>query len=166
MKRPWIILGLGLLAAVTAYSVSYWTQSGAWPSKPSGQPAELSWLQKEFQLSQSEYSRIVQLHEAYLPRCAVNCQKIEAINQKLTQLLVRTNRVTPDIEQALREAARIRADCQIMMLKHFYEVSQAMPAAQGKRYLEWMHAQTLLPPYPHPAEHHSSATPAHESSGH
>ena len=166
MKRPWIILWAGLLVAVTAYSIGYWTQSGMWPSHTSGQPAELSWLQKEFQLTDQEFARIAQLHQAYLPKCMENCQKIEAANQRLTQLLSTNHQVTPAIEQALAEAARIRVDCQIMMLKHFYEVSRAMPVAQGKRYLEWMQAQTLLPTYGHSPSQALSTAPTHESTGH
>jgi hypothetical protein len=38
----------------------------------------------------------------------------------------------------------MRADCQAEMLKHFFEVSRAMPADQGKRYLAWVQAQTCL----------------------
>jgi hypothetical protein len=29
------------------------------------------------------------------------------------------------------------------MLEHFYAVSRAMPAEEGRRYLEWIQAQTL-----------------------
>lgn len=166
MKRPRIILCVGLLMAITAYSVGYWAQSGGFQTISTGQPAELGWLQKEFRLNDQEFSRIVQLHEAYLPQCAANCQKIEAVNQRLTQLLFAHRQVTPEIEQALAEAARIRVECQVMMLKHFFAVSHAMPAAQGKRYLEWMQAQTLLPTYRHTVEHHAVPSPAHEHAGH
>ena len=52
--------------------------------------------------------------------------------------------MTPQIESLLNESAQLRAECQAKMLQHFYEVSRAMPPAQGKRYLAWVHQQTIL----------------------
>jgi len=87
------------------------------------------------------------LHQGYLPHCRAMCAQVEAINQRLQTLLVATNHVTPEIEQALAEAAQTRAKCQVMMFNHFYEVSRAMPAEQGRRYLDWVQRHTLLPTY-------------------
>jgi len=44
-----------------------------------------------------------------------------------------TNTLTPQIETALREAAQIRSECQQAMLRHFYEVSRAMPPDSSSR---------------------------------
>jgi hypothetical protein len=93
------------------------------------------------------------------------CRQIDTVNHRLKQLLSATNRVTPEIEQALTQAAQIRAQCQVMMLNHFYEVSQAMPAEQGRRYLEWMQALTLTPTY-HASETNSAPATAHEQHRH
>jgi hypothetical protein len=41
------------------------------------------------------------------------------------------------------------------MLKHFLDVSRAMPPEQGRRYLSWILDQTLLP------EHRMAGGPAH-----
>ncbi|MBI3878733.1 MAG: hypothetical protein HY301_01540 [Verrucomicrobia bacterium] len=53
-------------------------------------------------------------------------------------------RVTPEIEQAIAAAAKLRGECQRDMLQHFFEVSQTMPAAQGRRYLDWVQRRTFL----------------------
>src|ERR1039458_7466301 len=45
--------------------------------------------------------------------------------------------------QKLAEVAALRAKCQANMLEHFYEVSQAMPPEQGRRYLAEMQCLTL-----------------------
>jgi hypothetical protein len=165
MKRVWLILGLGVMAAVLAYGVSYYARRAAGGAIPAGRPAELAWLKREFRLSDAEFTRIAELHGAYLPRCMEMCRRIEAINQRLRGLLAVTNRVTPEIEQALAEAARVRVDCQTAMLNHFYEVSRSMPPAQGQRYLEWMQSQTLLPTY-HTAEELAGAAVSHAGHGH
>jgi hypothetical protein len=61
----------------------------------------------------------------------------------LRALLAGTNTVTPEIEKKLAEIAQLRAQCQKNMLEHFYEVSRAMPAEEGRRYLDWIQDQTL-----------------------
>ena len=55
-----------------------------------------------------------------------------------------TTQMTPAIEKLLADRARMRADCQTDMLKHFFEVSRTMPPEQGKRYLACVHKQTCL----------------------
>jgi hypothetical protein len=48
------------------------------------------------------------------------------------------------IEQVVAERARLRADCEMEMLKHFLEVSRTMPREQGRRYLSWVQQQSSL----------------------
>jgi hypothetical protein len=105
---------------------------------------ELAWLKHEFNLSDSQFARISQLHEGYLPRCKERCRQIEDLNNKLMKAIGATTQITPEIERLLADRARMRADCQAEMLKHFFEVSRTMPAEQGKRYLAWVQAQTCL----------------------
>jgi len=63
----------------------------------------------------------------------------------LKELLASTNTVTPEIDQLLSEAAKLRAECHKQMLQHFYEVSRTMPPEQGRRYLAWVQERTILP---------------------
>jgi len=60
-----------------------------------------------------------------------------------TALTASTNAITPRVEQKLGEVAALRARCQAGMLRHFQEVSQAMPPEQGRRYLAEMQRLTL-----------------------
>src|SRR5438067_2141704 len=87
---------------------------------------------------QEAVAQVVQLHDAYRPQCAEMCRRIDEQNARVQQLLAATNAVTPEIKEALAEAARLRAECETAMLQHFYEVSRQMPPAQGKRYLVWV----------------------------
>src|SRR5436190_17945928 len=95
---------------------------------------DLSWLKREFRLSESEMQRVRQLHEGYLPKCREMCGKIAAKQGEVNEALAKGQ--APD--EKLMELATIRAQCQAQMLRHFQEVSQAMPAEQGKRYLSEM----------------------------
>ena len=100
---------------------------------------ELSWLKSEFQVSDAEFDRVQKLYGSYMSGCAERCREIDKHNIHLQALLSATNVITPEIEQELHEAARLRAECQKAMLDHCYAVSRSMPPDQGKRYLEWMH---------------------------
>jgi hypothetical protein len=100
---------------------------------------DLSWLKREFHLTGSEMQRVRQLHEGYMPTCREMCAKIAARQSELNEALAKGQ--APD--EKLLELATLRAQCQAQMLRHFQEVSQAMPAEQGKRYLSEMQRLTL-----------------------
>jgi hypothetical protein len=141
MKKPLFIVVVGLLLAAGAYAVFFFARTGSGHERDE---SELSWLRQEFSLSDQEFARIRELHEGYLPDCAAMCERIATANRDLEQLVVSTNTVTPQISEKLGEISRIRQECQTRMLKHFYAVSQAMPAEQGRRYLAEMQRLTSL----------------------
>lgn len=142
MKRYSLVI-IGLVACVAAYACVYFAST-----KPARElkelPApELAWLREEFNLSDSEYKRISDLHASYLPKCREMCTKIDAKNSELRRLLETSTNVTTQIQGTLNDAARLRAECQAQMLSHFYEVSRTMSPEQGKRYLTWVRSKTL-----------------------
>ena len=143
MKRPWSILVLGIVLAVLAYGGFYWAGTANLHSLEQAQEPELLWLKKEFRLGDAEFDRICKLHESYYAACAERCRKIDEKNRHLSHLLASTNSLTPEMELAISDAAQLRAECQKEMLRHFYEVSQTMPAEQGRRYLAWVHGRTI-----------------------
>ena len=160
MQRPWLILVGGLIVALMAYAGSYFIGSAPYRGMAGSPTPELAWLQREFHLSDAEFGRVSKLHEAYLNGCADRCREIDTKNAVLQRLLAATNTVTPEIEAALQETARMRAECQKAMLEHFYEVSRTMPPEQGRRYLAWVTARTLGAS--HAAMTSDSGSAAHE----
>lgn len=143
MKRPAFILLGGLVLALLAYGGSFWAGSARSRCLRTGAVPELAWLQQEFQLSDAELARVQKLHDSYLAGCAERCRRIDARNAELRRLLSATNAVTTEIEDTLVEAARLRTDCHREMLRHFYQISQSMPPAQGRRYLDWVVSRTF-----------------------
>lgn len=139
-----VIIGGVLLCAVAFCGFYYWG-TASHRDMFQGQTPELAWLKKEFNLSDAEFARISKLHDAYQPHCAEMCRRIDAQGKKLKTLLNSTNTVTPEIETALTESTKLRAECQRDMLQHFFEVSRTMPPAQGRRYLEWISERTFMP---------------------
>ena len=111
---------------------------------PKTNPADdLAWLCREFQLSSNALANVRQLHEGYLPKCGEMCARIAAKKQELAAALAGATNVNPAVEQTLKELGELRAQCQAQMLRHFVEVSQAMPPEQGRRYLAEMQRLTL-----------------------
>lgn len=157
MTRSWAILLSGILLAVAAYFGLYYSGTAGSRRLERSQQPELAWLKQEFHLSDAEYERVCQMHEGYLAGCAERCRRIDEKNVELQRLLAATNTITPEIESVLSQAAQLRAECQKQMLQHFYEVSRTMPPDQGKRYLAWVQARTVL------SDTHSQMTSVRDS---
>jgi hypothetical protein len=138
------ILALGLLAAAAGYSSVYVSCTACARNLQRSQQPELAWLKIEFNLNDAEFKRVSELHSAYLPQCREMCRKIDAQDAQLQRLFANSTDVTPQIERALAQGSQLRAECQIMMLRHFIRVSQTMPPGQGRRYLAWVEGKALL----------------------
>ena len=110
-----------------------------------GPQPELAWLKREFNLNDDAFRRVAQQHDAYLPQCQAMCRRIAEQNAKVSGLLATATTLTPEIESALAEAAKLRGECQRNMLRHFFDLSQTMPPEQGRRYLAWITERTFSP---------------------
>ncbi len=144
MKKGATILLVGLLLAGAGFGSFYYFGTASCRDMMEQPQPELAWLKKKFNLSDAEFTRITQLHEAYLPKCRERCRHIEELNAKLRPLVAQATTVTPEIQGLLAERARMRADCEAEMLQHFLEVSRTMPPEQGRQYLEWIGRQSSL----------------------
>lgn len=152
MQKSVLILVLGFLAAAAAYGCIYFVCISPVRSLQQSDRPELGWLKEEFKLSDDDFKRVSELHSAYLPECRDMCRRIDAQNRKIEMLLSGATNMTPEITTALTESSRLRAECQGMMLHHFFQVSQTMPPEQGRRYLVWVKEKAFLPNYDMPKE--------------
>lgn len=143
MNRSLIVvlgaLALGAAVFVGAYFAGQ-RASAAYCANPAD---DLSWLRTEFHLSDADMARVRQLHEGYLPQCAKMCALIAAKKAEVRAALANGTNVTADAEKKLAELGELRAQCQAQMLRQFISVSQAMPPAEGRRYLAEMEKITL-----------------------
>jgi hypothetical protein len=144
MKKSGLILLLGLVLSSAAFTGLYYAGTASSRDLMRGSKPELAWLKKEFHLSDSEFTRICQMHAAYLPECRERCRRIAQQDVRLHELLANSTNVTPAIQNLLAERAKTRADCEAEMLKHFLAVSRTMPPEQGRRYLAWVESQSCL----------------------
>ncbi len=144
MKSAIAIIVGGVLLCAAAYCCFYYWGTASHRGLLHHQTPELAWLRKEFNLSEAELAHIARLHDAYQPHCREMCRRLDEHGAKFKKLLTGTNTMTPEIETAFTESARLRAECQRDMLQHFFEVSRTMPPEQGRRYLEWISERTFI----------------------
>lgn len=142
MRRSAKLMLSATVIMVAAAALAYFGAMRFCASHAGGTGDELAWLRHEFHLSDSEMQRVRQLHEGYLPKCREMCERIAAKQQEVQAALATQNGAST-AEQKLIELGTLRAQCQAQMLRHFEEVSRAMPAEQGKRYLAEMQRLTL-----------------------
>lgn len=143
MKRSLLILIAMLLAGAAIGGGSFLLARRLCVQHIAAANDDLSWLRSEFHLSDAEMQRIRALHEGYQPRCREMCARIEQKKAELEASMQAGSGVTPEVREKLAEVAALRAQCQANMLQHFFEVSQAMPPDQGRRYLAEMRRLTL-----------------------
>lgn len=142
MKRSLAILLLVLVAVAATFAASY-LMAQRLCARHVVKADDLAWLRQEFRLTDAELARVRALHQGYLPKCATMCGRIAAKKAELAQALAGQTNVTAAEEKNLSELGALRAQCQTEMLRHFVEVSQAMPPEQGRRYLAKMQHLTF-----------------------
>src|ERR1700730_8273373 len=110
--------------------------------------ADLVRLRREFDLTDVQFQRIQALHTAYASKCDLMCQRIMNANTALDAAISRNKQVTPEIQQAMGEVARVKQDCQQSMLAHVYEVSAQMDPSSAEQYLQMMKQRIIQPGLP------------------
>lgn len=159
MNRSVVILLAGLALGIAGAVGAYRWRTSEYREVLCGPQPELAWLQREFDLSAEQFQRVVELHNAYLPKCAAMCERIAATNALIRRQITGQGQITPELQELLGAAARLRVECQTQMLDYFFTASQAMPPEQGKRYLEWVQDRVFampheVPPAASPGHHH------------
>jgi heme A synthase len=143
MKHPLFILIGALALGAAIFAGAYFASQRATLMCCENPTDDLSWLKMEFKLSEAELTRIRELHAGYLPKCVELCRQIAAAKRELAAIVGSNTNLTVQAQARLNEIAALRAECQSNMIQHFVTVSQAMPPAQGSRYLAEMKKLTL-----------------------
>jgi head-tail adaptor len=128
MKRAAVVFLITLAVGATMGILSY----GFFQDRSS----PVDWLRKEFSLNEEESARIVALNAEYGPKCREMCTRIEQTDSRLARLMKSSATVTLEIRAALEESDRIRTECRLKMLEHFYEVAAVMPEEKRRKYLQ------------------------------
>lgn len=143
MRKPGAILVIALLIAAAVFGGAFYCAHYVCMQHTAKQTDDLDWLRMEFHLSDAELARIRELHDGYLPKCSDNCILIAAKKRELNQAVAAGTNSVATLDTLRGEVTALRQKCQSEMIAHFEEVSRAMPAEQGQRYLAEMKRLTL-----------------------
>jgi len=141
MKRGGIILALAMIAAVAAMAIACLMHH---------KNSSVEWLRTEFGLNAEQMKLAIALHEEYRSTCAEMCKRIAETDARLTAAIRTSDKPTPEIVAAIAETDRVRTECRVAMLRHFYKTSELMPSDKRVMYLE-----KVLPLVLHPGEMHA-----------
>ena len=94
----------------------------------------MAWLREEFALNDEQASAITALEAEYEPRCADLCARISEANTRLEKLLASSKAMTPELEDALREASQVQTDCRAATMAQAFAISAHMAPEQAVRY--------------------------------
>lgn len=136
MKKGLLILLLALAAGGAAFWVTRSHQQAHRQQVLLDSMPELAWLRGELQLSDAQFAKASALHSAYRPQCVVMCRTIAEARAKMEELARTSRAMTPELAAAIREHARVQAECQQKMLGHLYQTADLFDGPQAARYLE------------------------------
>ncbi len=136
MKRGLWILLVALIIGIGAYYVTRSQQQSPDDGALLDSMPELGWLRDELKLNDAQFSKAGELHVAYRPQCVEMCRRISEAHAKVEAIARSSRGINPELELAIREHARVHAECQEKMLAHLYQTAELMDEDQAARYLE------------------------------
>jgi len=136
MKRVLLVLLITLCVSVAGYSIFYHLATRPAKCMLDQSNGGMVWLRQEYHLSDAQYSKIAKMHDDYRPTCDRMCQQVAVANKKVSDLIRSSSTVTPEIEAALKDWARLQNECRLEMLQHVYAVSTEMNPEDGRRYVK------------------------------
>ena len=136
MKKGLLIFVLALVTGITAFyatRVHYYSERKGvlLDSMP-----ELAWLHTELKLSDDQFAKASRLHVAYRPTCEVMCRNIAEAHARLETVARSGHGMSPELTEAIRDHARVKAECQQKMLEHLYQTASLLNDEQAARYLD------------------------------
>jgi hypothetical protein len=136
MKR-----GLIVLAAVVAVGSLVTLAVYLWKSDRSS----TRWLLAEFALDDQQARSVERMHNQYQRDCTLMCARIAQTDEQLAALIRGAQEVTPEIESAIVESDRLRSECRVKMLEHFYRIAAELPEKRRAEYLRMVLPVVLRP---------------------
>ena len=138
MKKGLLFLVLAIAAGVAAFYITRTQQQSAHKEVLIDSLPELAWLRVDLKLTEDQFAKASALHLAYRPTCVTMCRNISEAQTRLDALAKNARGMTPELEAAIQEAARVHAQCRTKMLEHLYQTAGLLDDKQAARYLEMM----------------------------
>lgn len=131
-----------VLTAALIVAVSIGAGTGTYlccrPALPAVQGADndsLTWLRMDFDLDADHMAAIETMHADFQKICAGHCSAIRATRKSIAQLKS-GGASAAEVEAAVREEARLDAECHQSLEAHVRAVAGLMGDKDGERYLK------------------------------
>lgn len=138
MKKGLLFLVLALAAGLAAFYITRSHQQSIHKTVLLDSLPELAWLRVDLKLTDDQFAKASELHLAYRPTCVTMCRNIAEAQTRLDTLARSVRGMTPELEDAIRDSARVHAECRKKMLEHLYQTANLLDDKQASRYLETM----------------------------
>ncbi len=149
MRKGAFALLLAVVASTLAYCLYFYCATHPVQAMLTQPDGEMEWLRREFKLTDAQFTKVKQLHEAYRPGCDEMCVRIAEANGEANALISRSKTMTPEIEAALKKCAARQNECRQALLAHVYAVSAEMQPSEARHYIGMMTARIVQPGLPH-----------------
>jgi hypothetical protein len=134
--------GLIVCAAAIAVGLLVTTAVYFWKAERS---SSTSWLRSEFALDDQQARSVERIHQEYQAECALMCARIAETDEQLARLICDGHQVTPEIQNTIIETDRLRSECRVKMLEHFYRIAAELPEKRRTEYLRLVLPVVLRP---------------------
>ncbi len=138
MKKGLVFLLVALAVGVAAFFITRSHQQSVHKEVLLDSLPELAWLRVDLKLTDDQFAKASELHIAYRPTCVEMCRNIAAAQTRLDSLARSARGMTPELETAIQESARVHAQCRTKMLEHLYQTASLLDDKQAARYLQKM----------------------------
>ncbi len=98
--------------------------------------ANLAWMRKELSLTDEEFARECQLHEAHLVEYRRLCAEMNAARERLKQALENGNELTEEGQAAIRDYEVHFEASERAAIKHVKKVAASLSPEAGRVYLK------------------------------
>ncbi len=129
-----LLFGVALIAGLVGYRV------GDDPAlhEAARQGDAMTWLRREFHLTDQQYAAIDQLHRAYTGSCDEHCRAIQAAMAARDALRAARSADPAAITAAAQRIRELSNLCETALTRHLEQVAALMSPDDGRRYLETM----------------------------
>lgn len=138
-----VILSLALLACL--YRGVYGLITADTSQAMQSDYPELEWLRREYQLTDTQFSEIRELHEGHDIVCREMCRDLVNVQKELETVISSHPKVSPEVQEALAAWTRQRNRCRETTLSHMYDVSSVMNEDAASRYRENIFRHLIIP---------------------
>ena len=138
MRNVFIAMGLLVALALIAGLLGYRVGCDPVLREAARQGDAMTWLKREFHLTDQQYAAIEKLHREYTGSCDEHCRMIqEAMKVRETLRVAHPVDATAVMaaDQRIRE---LSTRCETALLRHLEQVAALMSPEDGHRYLETM----------------------------